>query len=548
MNLINSLDNQSKKNIFFRYWDVISLFAILLIITKLRFPFLEVPLERDEGAYAYIAQLLLKNTPPYTEAYSLYFPGIFIIYALTFLILGQTIFAIHFCLLIANLVTIIIIFLIGKKLFDPLTGIISGATFGLLGLNPHAQGLFSHGEPFTMLFICSGVYILLLGFGSKKKLLLMLSGVFFGLGLLVKQNVLVFVGFPIIYLCWEFFKNSYQSRNFWRDGLLFFIFGYFIPLAIFWVFCLITGSYAQMFFWTFIMPSEMMAPISITRIIEQFKILSIPIIKSSPLFFGVAVVGLLSILWDKKSRPATTFIILFWTFSFFTMCVAFYLRPHYFLYLFPATALLTGVGFYSINGLIKKTPLIKINRLTIIGLAVLFFSYSVLDQRKFLFQTNPEMVSRTIYGGNPFPESLVIADYVKEHSTPADKIAILGSEPQILFYADRISASKHILTYYLMGNHPHALIMQKEAMAEIELAKPPILINVVIPTSWLFQKDSKSMLFHWLDGFVSRNYKLAGVVEIQDINTTNYYWGKNITKFVPRGENFVQIYQRKQSS
>ena len=230
------------------------------------------------------------------------------------------------------------------------------------------------------------------------------------------------------------------------------------------------------------------------------------------------------------------------------MCVAFYLRPHYFLYLFPATALLTGVGFYSINGLIKKTPLIKINRLTIIGLAVLFFSYSVLDQRKFLFQTNPEMVSRTIYGNNPFPESLVIADYVKEHSAPGDKIAILGSEPQILFYADRISASKHIVTYYLMGNHPHALIMQKEAMTEIELAKPPILINVVIPTSWLFQKDSKSILFHWLDGFVSKNYELAGVVEIQDINTTNYYWGKNITKFVPRGENFVQIYQRKQSS
>ena len=68
-----------------------------------------------------------------------------------------------------------------------------------------------------------------------------------------------------------------------------------------------------------------------------------------------------------------------------------------------------------------------------------------------------------------------------------------------------------------MGNQPHALIMQKEVMTEIELAEPPILINVVIPTSWLFQKDSKSMLFHWLDGFVSRNYKLAGVVEIQDV-------------------------------
>ena len=99
-----------------------------------------------------------------------------------------------------------------------------------------------------------------------------------------------------------------------------------------------------------------------------------------------------------------------------------------------------------------------------------------------------------------------------------------------------------------MGNHLHALTMQKEAMADIELMKPPILINVVIPTSWLFQKDSKSMLFHWLDGFVLKNYKLAGVVEIQDRSTTNYYWGVDTTKFVPKESNFIQIYKRKQSS
>jgi len=176
MSPINSLDNQPGDKIFLRYWDILSLFVILLIITKLRFPFLEIPLERDEGAYAYMAQLLLEGVPPYTQAYSLYFPGVFIIYALTFLILGQTIFAIHFCLLVATLITIVIIFLIGKKLFDPLTGIISGATFGLLGLNPYAQGLFSHGEPFTMLFICSGVYLLLLSIDSEKKILFLWSG------------------------------------------------------------------------------------------------------------------------------------------------------------------------------------------------------------------------------------------------------------------------------------------------------------------------------------------------------------------------------------
>mgnify|MGYP001159831548 FL=1 len=548
MNHKNFLDNQPGEGIFLRYWDLISLFVILLIITKLRFPFLEIPLERDEGAYAYMAQLLLEGVPPYTQAYSLYFPGLFIIYALTFLILGKTIFAIHFCLLIANLITIVIIFLIGKKIFDSLTGIVSGATFGLLGLNPHAQGLFSHGEPFTMLFICSGIYILLLGIDSKKKSLFLWSGLFFGLGLLIKQNALVFIGLPVVYCYWALFKKSHRSRRSWLEVLCFFTFGYFIPLAIFFIFCLITGSWEQMFFWTFIMPTEMTPSISITRAVYQFKILTLPIIKSSPLFFWTAAIGLLSPLWDKTSRLAVIFIVMFFVFSFFTMSLVFYFRAHYFLCLFPATALLTGVGFYSMNNLIKKIPLKKINHIITAGFVFIFFSYSIFDQRKFFFQTNPEVVSRIIYGNNPFPESLVIADYIKEHSAPSDKIAILGSEPQILFYADRISSSKHIFMYYLMGNHLHALTMQKEAMTDIELTKPPILINVVIPTSWLFQKDSKSMLFHWLDGFVSKNYKLAGVVEIQDLNTTNYYWGVDTTKFVPKESNFIQIYQRKQSS
>ena len=548
MSSINSLDNQPGDKIFLRYWDTLSLFVILLIITKLRFPFLEIPLERDEGAYAYMAQLLLEGVPPYTQAYSLYFPGVFIIYALTFLILGQTIFAIHFCLLVATLITIVIIFLIGKKLFDPLTGIISGATFGLLGLNPYAQGLFSHGEPFTMLFICSGVYLLLLSIDSEKKILFLWSGLFFGLGLLIKQNVFVFIGLPIVYLCWSLLKKPRLKRKFYLDAIFYFTFGYFIPLAVFFIFCLITGSLEQMFFWTFIMPTEMTPPISISRAVYQFKILTLPIIKSSPLFFGVAAIGLLSPLWDKSSRLAVLFIVIFLVFSFFTMSLVFYFRAHYFLCLFPATALLTGVGFYSMNNLIKKISLRRINPIITTVFVFIFFSYSIFDQRKFFFQTKPETVSRIIYGNNPFPESLVIADYIKEHSSPSDKIAILGSEPQILFYADRISASKHIFMYYLMGNHLHALSMQKEAMADIELTKPPILINVVIPTSWLFQKDSKSMLFHWLDGFVLKNYKLAGVVEIQGLNTTNYYWGVDTTKFVPKGENFIQIYQRKPSS
>jgi hypothetical protein len=34
---------------------------------------------------------------------------------------------------------------------------------------------------------------------------------------------------------------------------------------------------------------------------------------------------------------------------------------------------------------------------------------------------------------NPFPESIEIGEYIKNHSTKDDKIAELGSEPQLFF-------------------------------------------------------------------------------------------------------------------
>jgi hypothetical protein len=48
---------------------------------------------------------------------------------------------------------------------------------------------------------------------------------------------------------------------------------------------------------------------------------------------------------------------------------------------------------------------------------------------------SPNAVSRRIYGLNPFPESLEIAKYIRRTSSPDDSVYVVGSEPQILFYA-----------------------------------------------------------------------------------------------------------------
>src|SRR6266571_2837295 len=72
------------------------LFATALsIVIFVRVRLLELPLERDEGEYAYTGQLMLQGIPPYKLAYSMKFPGTAATYALVMSVFGQAIGGVH---------------------------------------------------------------------------------------------------------------------------------------------------------------------------------------------------------------------------------------------------------------------------------------------------------------------------------------------------------------------------------------------------------------------------------------------------------------------
>lgn len=49
--------------------------AALVFLAGVRLRLADVPLERDEGEYAYAGQLILDGIPPYRLAYNMKFPG-----------------------------------------------------------------------------------------------------------------------------------------------------------------------------------------------------------------------------------------------------------------------------------------------------------------------------------------------------------------------------------------------------------------------------------------------------------------------------------------
>ena len=110
------------------------------------------------------------------------------------------------------------------------------------------------------------------------------------------------------------------------------------------------------------------------------------------------------------------------------------------------------------------------------------FAYTIYGQREIFFQMTPLEVCRSIYGANPFPEALDVARLVRSQTPKGTPFAIVGSEPEIFFYADRLSATGYIYTYELMEPQKYAAIMQNEMIAEIEKTRPELLIYVDVPS------------------------------------------------------------------
>src|SRR4030095_7328441 len=124
----------NEKLVRFAWWALATIVFTLVVAIRIRL--LGIPLERDEGEYAYAGQLILQGIPPYKLAYNMKFPGTYAAYAVIMSIFGQTITGIHLGLLLANIATIALIFLVGRRLINTVAGFAAATAYGVLSVSP----------------------------------------------------------------------------------------------------------------------------------------------------------------------------------------------------------------------------------------------------------------------------------------------------------------------------------------------------------------------------------------------------------------------------
>jgi hypothetical protein len=526
-------------------WPWVAIIVVIIAAAVIRGRLLSLPLERDEGEYAYIAQQMLKGVPPYVSAYSMKLPGIYVVYALIITVFGQTQTGVHLGLLIFNAATIFVIFLLARRFFGPLAAVAAGCAYAVISMTAQINGLWANAEHFVVLPALVGLLLICKADDKIGYVRLLAGGLLLGLAFIIKQHGIFFALFAALYLLYSGLRNKPIKWIKVIVAQIVFAVGAVIPFVLVCFFFWRNGTFDKFWFWTFTYAREYATSISLSyawaNLNEQMGL----ILEESYPIWLLAIAGLFAVTIVKRHRQWAVFTIGLFVFSFLAVCPGFYFRGHYFIFLLPAVAIFAGAGLAAIDGLYSRIMPVLPRVIITIVIGSIVVGYSLYNQRLYLFNLSPDDVCRKVYGSNPFPESLRIAEFIRNNTGPNDTVAVVGSEPQIYFYSGRRSATHYIYMYPLMEAHNYAAEMQKEMINEIENARPELLVLVNVDMSWLTKPNSDKLIFKWFDSYRLQFYDIAGAVNILPSGQTVYRWNEQAANYTPASRCWVAVFKRR---
>ena len=361
----------------------------------------------------------------------------------------------------------------------------------------------------------------------------------------MRQHGSAFILFGAMYLFFsELQRRPFNIKSFILRCVLFCV-AVFLPFVITSVILWRYGVFEKFWFFTFTYNLMYGSKVPLYVGLAYFKKHLFVIAGSAVLIWILAASGLPALWWYKKLQNRRLFVVGFLLFSFLAMCPGLYFRKHYFILLLPAVALLTGIGADSLLYIFTRNNSVLRAKAIPVLFAFVALLHTLYQQRAYFFVMSPIEISRKTYGMNPFAESLNIAQSIKNNSQKDDRIAVLGSEPQIYFYSDRRSATGYIYTYPLMENHPYAVKMQQEMIREIETAKPKFLVFINVPTSWTIKQTSNKMILEWFGRYQQKYYDKVGAVDILDFDRTFFVWGPDAAEYKYVSTQRISVFKRK---
>ncbi len=518
------------------------LILLVLLAVVVRVRLLALPLERDEGEFAYAGQLILQGIAPYKLAFNMKLPGTYAAYSVIMAVFGQSPSGIHLGFLLVNLATLALLFLLARRVLEGLAIPVCCAAYVLLSLSPSVLGLEGHATHLVVLHALGGLLLLLRARQTGKPLTLLLSGLLFGVAFLCKQPGLFFGVFGAALLLRDALVTQPVPWRSCARSICWLSLGMVLPVALTCLVLWRAGSFGRFWFWTVpyarVYGGLQSLPDGMDRLETFFAF------GGDRWFYLTGTLGLLALFWRKAGAERKFFFTAFFLCSFFATAAGLYFRGHYFILMLPVLCLLIGDAVAWLADCLGRTRRPWLGAAAAAGLFLAACAGLTWQNRAIWFELPMARATKSLYLAEAFVECQEVGNYIREHAAPQDRLAVIGSEPEIYFYARRHSVSGYIYMYDLVRPQPYAAEMRREFTNDVESLQPRFLVLINAGASWMpWPKDALPFI-DWINRYSGRFYDLIGVAAVYQTDSA-YFWDPDgIAKHRDTASS-VLVYRRK---
>lgn len=517
----------------------LSLALSLFFVAAVRYRLLGVPLERDEGGFAYAGRLMWTGGRLYQDVFDSKLPGLYGLYGFFVQCFGYSETGVHLGLACCNLTAILLFFLLSRRLFGGLTAALATPIFALSTLSINVLGFAAHANQLLLPFALGAFLCLENAINRQRRWTnYLLAGVLLGTSISIKQQALFFAPLAALFL---FFRLREQKQIAAASSALAALCaGIILPYMLMAAWMGMSGRWADFQLWT----SELPATLAVKEMTESrwvlfgkmFEVLT----RGQELFWFLGGLGGI-LLWGSRLTFSLKFLATGWVALMFggvLLGAGYY--PHYYILMLPGLAICAAL-------LVLTFETRHVWRVVATGAWFSIICQIFYTQKNYFFTQTETQIARAAYGANPFPESKVIGAEIKKRSRADDLIQIFGGEPEVLVYCGLRSATAHLYTYALLDGGAHNKAFKERVLQDFISKKPRFAVVFTGATSWLLKDPEQGNIFLGkLDGLLWDNpdFVRIGVVDIFS-DKTIYRWDAEAATYQPRSEAQVWVYQRK---
>jgi Dolichyl-phosphate-mannose-protein mannosyltransferase len=469
--------------------------GILLFVVILRIRLLDMPFERDEGGFAYIGRHLFSGPPLYNGLYDNKLPGLYGLYALFVHIFGYSPTGVHLGLLLCNTLSCLLMYRWVCGRFNTRTALAAAGLFAVMSVSPNVFGFAAHATQLLLPFVFGGFLLLEKGVNTGRAHWFLFGGLLLGMAVIVKQSAAVFCVFAGLDLLLRYWSEKKSLLSSIRNAALTAV-GVVFPFFLIAAYFASQGRFDDLWLWTIDLPAT-----SGTANWQYLKFyydnIIVYVFKNFEIVWGAAVLGLFA-LWFSQLRLSDRLAsLLFFLLACGSVFLGLAFYPHYFVMALPAVALLSALLLDFLHS--------KIGAGAYWAGLLLVLLLPVFQLRGYYFSPNYNLIQRKMYGVNVFSELRRVGEELGRRSGKDQKIAVMGSEPEVLVYADRASATGHLFMYPIIKNNPKVEPFRVQYIDDLEKNRPEYIVFNTLTTSWNRSyarflnkyKDSSRPIMRW---------------------------------------------------